>query len=149
MKPSGRSTYLLLLALCLGCGQSNPLGTVPVGGKVTYNSQPVEGATVSFIPNGEGRPATAISAADGSYNLTTLNWQGAVPGQYTVVVRKTDVGLASNQPVSMEEALKLNNRPPPPPKELLPAKYADATKSPLKVEVKRGQKNEIALPLAD
>src|SRR5437762_13573359 len=101
MKPIGTKTCLVFLALCLGCGQSNPLGPVPVSGKVTYNSQPVEGATVSFNPDGDGRPATAISAADGSYNLTTLNWQGAVPGQYTVVVRKTDVGFASNQPVSM------------------------------------------------
>src|SRR5690348_11876448 len=78
---------LLCLAVCLGCGQRNPLGTVPVGGKVTYNSQPVEAATVSFIPDGDGRPATAISGPDGSYNLATLNWSGAVPGSYTVVVR--------------------------------------------------------------
>ena|SRR5438067_10115185 len=140
---------LVALALCLGCGQHNPLGTVPVSGKVTYNGQPVEGATVSFIPDGDGRPATAITGPDGAYTLTTLNWQGAVPGQYTVVVRKTDIAPASTQPVSMEEALKLNNKPPPPPKELLPAKYSDATKSPLKVEVKKGQKNAIDLPLAD
>jgi hypothetical protein len=51
--------------------------------------------------------------------------------------------------VSMEDALKLNSRPPPPPKELLPAKYSDATKSPLKVEVKAGQSNKLDLTLAD
>jgi hypothetical protein len=134
---------------CAGCGQRNPLGTVPVGGKVTYNGQPVESATVAFNPDGDGRPATAITAPDGSYSLTTLNWPGAVPGQYTVVVRKSNVALASTQPVTMEEALKLNNRPPPPPKELLPAKYSDAAKSPLKVEVKKASKNAIDLPLAD
>lgn len=140
---------LLCLAVCLGCGQRNPLGTVPVSGKVTYNGQPVESATVSFIPDGDGRPATAITGPGGSYNLATLNWQGAVPGEYTVVVRKTDMALASTQPVTMEDALKLNNRPPPAPKELLPAKYADASRSPLKVEVKKGTKNAIDLPLAD
>ena len=140
---------LVAVLLCLGCGQRNPLGTVPVIGKATYNGQPVEGATVSFIPDDDGRPATAITLSDGTYNLTTLNWPGAVPGKYTVVVRKTDIALASTQPVTMEEALKLNNRPPPPPKELLPAKYADAARSPLKVEVKQGPKNAIDLPLAD
>jgi hypothetical protein len=140
---------LVAVLLCLGCGQSNPLGTVPVGGKVTYNGQAVDAATVSFIPDGDGRPATAKTGSDGTYNLNTLDWPGAVPGPYTVVVRKSDVALASTQPVTMEEALKLNNRPPPPPKELLPAKYSDATKSPLKVEVKKGPKNAIDLPLAD
>jgi len=140
---------VLAAVLSVGCGQRNPLGTVPVSGTVTYNGQPVEAATVSFIPDGDGRPATAITAADGSYNLATLNWQGAVPGAYTAVVRKTDMALASTQPVTMEDALKLNNRPPPAPKELLPAKYADASRSPLKVEVKKGQKNAIDLPLAD
>src|SRR5262245_50737601 len=140
---------LLVAAFCFGCGKSNPLGTVPVSGKVTYNGKPVESATISFIPDGDGRPATAISATDGAYNLTTLDWPGAVPGPYTAVVRKSDVALASTQPVTMEEALKLNNRPPPSSKELLPAKYSDATKSPLKVEVKKGAKNAIDLPLAD
>jgi hypothetical protein len=140
---------ILVVALCLGCGQNNPLGTVPVSGKVTYNGQPVEGATISFNPDGDGRPATAISGSDGSYSLATLNWPGSVPGSYTVVVRKSDLALASTQPVTMEEALKLNNRPPPPPKELLPVKYGDATKSPLKAEVKKGAKNAIDLPLAD
>ena len=147
MKQIGPCLWVLLLTL--GCGQRNPLGAVPVGGKVTYNGQPVERATISFIPEGDGRTATAISGADGTYNLTTLDWAGAVPGPYTVVVRKSDVALTSTQPVTMEEALKLNNRPPPPPKELLPAKYADVTKSPLKAEVKKGAKNAIDLPLAD
>jgi hypothetical protein len=147
MKQIGR--WLLVLVLTLGCGKQNPLGTVPVGGKVTYNGQPVESATISFIPDGDGRLATAITGPDGTYNLTTLNWPGAVPGPYTVLVRKSDVALASTQPVTMEEALKLNNRPPPPPKELLPTKYADATKSPLKADVKKGSKNAIDLPLAD
>lgn len=142
----------LLTALTIhsvGCRRGNPLGTVPVEGKVTHNGQPVEGATISYIPEGDGRPATAVSGAGGAYSLVTLDYTGAIPGKYAVVVRKSDVTAQSTQPVSMEEALKLNNRPPPPPKELLPAKYSDATKSPLKVEVKAGQSNKIDLTLAD
>src|SRR6266576_391459 len=105
-----RLVTLLIAAFTLGCGPSNPLGTSPVSGKVTYNGKPIEGATVSFIPDGDGRPATAITGPDGSYSLTTLNWPGAVPGQYTVILRKTDHVPASDQPVSMEEAEKLNAR---------------------------------------
>jgi Carboxypeptidase regulatory-like domain len=143
---------LLLAAVTsipFGCARQNSLGTVPVAGKVTHKGQPVEGATISFIPDGDGRPATAISGAGGAYSLFTLDSSGAIPGSYTVVVRKMETTTQSTQPVSMEEALKLNNRPPPPPKELLPAKYSDATKSPLKFEVKAGQSNTIDLTLAD
>jgi hypothetical protein len=49
----------------------------------------------------------------------------------------------------MEEAAKRIHRPPPPPKSLLPAKYGDAEKSPLKFEVKSGQPNRIDLELVD
>ena len=137
------------MIVAAGCAARNSLGTLPVTGKVTYKGQPVEGATISFIPDADARPATAITGANGGYNLMTLDFPGAMPGHYTVLVRKSDTSIQSTQPVSMEEALKLNNRPPPPPKELLPAKYSDATKSPLKFEVKAGQSNTIDLTLAD
>lgn len=135
--------------IAAGCSDGSGIRTVPVSGKVTYRGQPVDGATVSFIPDGEARPATAISTAGGDYHLTTLDAQGAMPGHYTVVVRKSDIPTESTKAVSMEDAVKMNNRPPPPPKELLPAKYGDAVKSPLKYEVKAGQKNTFDLQLAD
>ena len=140
---------VLLLTTIGGCGPGNTLGTMPVSGKVTYKGQSVEGATVSFIPDGDGRPATAITKAGGAYQLTTLDSVGALPGQYAVLVRKTEMPINSQESVSMEEALKLNNRPPPAPKELLPAKYGDAAKSPLKFEVKQGQANKFDIQLTD
>jgi hypothetical protein len=140
---------VLLQTTISGCGPGNKLGTAPVTGTVTYKGQPVDGATVSFIPDGDGRPATAITKAGGAYQLTTLDSEGAMPGPYSVLVRKTEMPIASQESVSMEEALKLNNRPPPPPKELLPAKYGDAAKSPLKFEVKQGQANKFEIQLTD
>jgi hypothetical protein len=142
-------TLLVLAAVAVGCSQGNAIKTVPVSGKVTYKAQPVEGATVSFIPDGDGRPAIAISGAGGAYRLMTLDVPGALPGTYTVTVRKSDIPLESTKPVTMEEAVKMNTRPPPPPKELLPGRYADASKSPLKFEVKPGQNNTFDLLLAD
>jgi hypothetical protein len=141
----------LVAVACLsaGCSESNSLGTVPVTGKVTYKGQAVEGATVSFMGEGDARPATAVTAANGSYELMTLDYRGAMPGNYAVVVRKMEIPAESVQPVSMEEAVKINSRPPPRPKELLPAKYGDAGKTPLKFEVKKGAMNRFDLELAD
>jgi cell division septation protein DedD len=130
-----------------GCSRNS--GLVPVSGKVTYQGQPVPGATVLFMGDANSRPATAISGPDGSYSLRTLDSKGALPGQYTAVVSKTELSSDPGEPPSMEEAAKAANRPPPPPKKLLPAKYADAAKSPLKFEVKKGQTNSFDLQLAD
>jgi hypothetical protein len=141
--------WLVLAAVGVGCSQGNAIKTIPVSGKVTYKGQLVEGATVSFIPDGEGRPAIAITGAGGAYRLMTLDVAGAMPGTYTVTVRKSNIPLESTKPVTMEEAVKMNTRPPPAPKDLLPAKYADASKSPLKFEVKLSQNNTINLLLAD
>ncbi len=132
-----------------GCGKQSGIRTAPVSGTITYKGQPVEGATVSFIPDGAERPATAISTAGGKYELATLDLDGAMPGKYTVLVRKAEVAAASTEPVSMEEALKLNSRPATAPKDLVPAKYGDPSRSPLKFEVKTGQKNVFDIQLTD
>ena len=144
------SVALIALALLnAGCSSDNALGTVPVGGKVTYKSQPVSGATITFLGEGDARTATAITAADGTYHLTTLDSPGAMPGSYAVLVEKIETPAELNRLVSMEEAAKNAAKPLPQPKKLLPAKYADATKTPLKFEVKKGRSNTFDLPLAD
>ena len=61
-----------------GCGSGSDLA--PVSGTVTYKGQPVAGATVVFMGDGNTRPATAITAADGSYSLMTLDSAGDVAG---------------------------------------------------------------------
>src|SRR4051812_23596033 len=95
---------VVIAALVAGCSQGSSIRTVPVSGKVSYKGEPVEGATISFIPDGDSRPATAISGQGGAYRLMTLDAQGAMPGHYTVTVRKADVPAESTKPVSMEEA---------------------------------------------
>ena len=129
-----RSKCVLLLVAALGCSSSS--GLTDVTGKVTYQGQPVEGATVVFISNETTRPATAITGADGTYSLMTLDAHGATPGKYSVVVSKADAPTETGEPPSMEEAAKNAGRPPPPVKQLLPAKYGDAARTPLQCEVK-------------
>jgi hypothetical protein len=124
----------IMAVLVVGCSDGS--GLVPVTGKVTYNGQPVAGATVVFVGDGTTRPATAISGADGSYSVMTLDAPGATPGKYAVVVTKTEGPAGGGEPPSMEEAAKMANRPPPASKPLLPARYGDATRTPLACEVK-------------
>jgi hypothetical protein len=145
--PAHLAAVLLLISGCSGV--SGISGTVPVSGKVTYKDQAVAGATVSFLGAGEARPATAITAPDGTYKLMTLDAVGAMPGQYTVVVEKTEIPPELTKSQSMEEAAAQGNQPLPQPKKLLPAKYGDPAKTPLKFEVKTGQANSFDLVLTD
>ncbi len=140
------TTAILSLAIISCAGNS---GLAPVTGKVTYQGKPVPEATIVFVGEGSARPAIAISAADGTYSLRTLDANGAAPGNYMVVVTKTELPAEAGEPPSMEEAANRARTPPPPPKRLLPAKYGDATTTPLKFEVKLGQKNEMDIQLAD
>jgi hypothetical protein len=140
---------LALLIAFSGCPSGNELGTVPVSGKVTYKGAAVEGATVSFLGEGNERPATATSGAGGQYKLMTLSYDGAMPGKYTVLVEKVETSPEAAKVESMEEAAKRGNQALPKAKRLLPAKYADASTTPLHVEVKAGQSNAINLELAD
>jgi len=63
---------LLLLAGSLawmGCAPATLEGTIAASGTVTHNGQPVEGATVVFSPEGEGRAASGLTDASGRFQL--------------------------------------------------------------------------------
>ena len=83
-----RWSLLALLPLLLGgCGKS----TVTVEGVVTLDGKPVPGATVLFTPEeGNDRAASALTDEDGNFRLSTYSeGDGALPGQYRVVVTRT------------------------------------------------------------
>jgi hypothetical protein len=138
------------LTAFVGCsGGGSVSGVAPVSGKVTYQGQPVGGATIVFLSEAaDGRPAVATSNPDGTYELLTLESKGALPGKYSVTVKKTENSQDLTREVSMEEAAANANAPPPVSKELLPAKYGDPGQTPLKFEVKSGS-NKIDLELTD
>jgi hypothetical protein len=122
------------LALLAGCGPSRPV-TVPVRGVVTLDGKPVNGATVLFQPT-QGVPGRAITAADGSFELTTFaKGDGAVVGRHSVAVSKfTMSGVAETEggvsgPVAAGGAKETW---------VTPQKYATAAESGLEVEVKPG-----------
>jgi hypothetical protein len=113
-----------LILFCTSCGASGPK-LHPVRGKVTVDGTPAAGATVVFDPVGGGSAKpSGLVAADGSFTLSTHpHGTGAPAGEYAVLVTWYP-----------ENARELDN-----PKNKLPARYAEAAKTPLpKVTVKDG-----------
>jgi hypothetical protein len=79
---------ILLFATAACSSRRTP---VPVSGTITLDGKLVEGAIVTFHVLGddkEGRPATGLTDKTGSFRLKTGNEDGALPGEYKVVVIK-------------------------------------------------------------
>lgn len=71
--------FLLATAGCSGGKRS------PVAGKVTFQGKTVNGGSLTFTPQGEGKPATATIQSDGTFNAgSTEEGDGAAPGTYRV-----------------------------------------------------------------
>ena len=124
----------ILLSSALGCGRSNRPATTPVTLTITYQGKPVEGATVTLLPESASVPvATGITDRSGVAKPRTFpDVIGVVPGNYTVTVRKTEVQG------TLPEGQSLDDLPPgqgPTFRELLPAKYASPSTSELKLTV--------------
>ena len=86
------TALLLLGSSLLGC--SSGLRTEFVEGIVTLDGEPIEGASVTFIPSSAGTARIAIGTTDerGRYTLTTAEGgnpgKGATAGDYKVTVAK-------------------------------------------------------------
>jgi hypothetical protein len=130
----------------------------PVSGTVTYNGQPLEKGTISFVPD-KGAGATG-AIEKGSYTLSTGGeGDGALPGKYKVTITAkedsseiakadflkdakgtgTDISYVPRQYLSAaaEKA-----------KSLIPAGYGDVRSTTLTAEVKE-QSNPINFTLSD
>lgn len=151
------STAMALLTMTLGCGKAG-IGTVPVTGKVLMNGQPLEGATVVFNPNGQGRASSGTTDAAGVFKLTTeTNGDGALPGDYQIAVTKYEgkgIPMPDTSNMSPEEAMDAQYRAldkaggkTPPAKNLIPALYGNAKGSGLVASVKESGPNDFPLEL--
>jgi uncharacterized protein DUF6795 len=139
-----------------GCGTTSDIGAASVSGTVTYNGSPVEGATVSFVPTDDaGKMAAGTTDAQGKFTLTTVQaGDGAVPGAYQVAVSKIEGGAAAGETQTEEEAYAQafpgsSPEKAPEVKDLLPAKYKDASKSGLTATVESGGGNDFPFELKD
>ena len=154
---SAASALAVLVIVAAGCysGTRRP-PTYKVAGTVTMKGQPLEGATVVFVP-AEGathEPATGITDAAGAFTLSTfLSGDGAMAGDYRIKVSKFDIKKPTKEEqaryISIEEEQKIqfpDEKPTPPAKNILPPKYADEGKSGFTFTVNKGQ-NTIDLKL--
>ena len=90
-----RHPLLVVLALAggmlagFGCGSSN--GVYPVSGQVLYQGAPAVGAAVYFHRKSDGdrlheHVPQGIVGEDGTFSLTSPAGNGALPGEYAVLI---------------------------------------------------------------
>jgi len=170
---SRRLPSALFATVCLagvlplaGCGPALP-ATHPVTGTVTYQGQPVEGATVLFTRGSgnlaEGEMAIGKTDAGGRFELTThvggeADVKGAPAGEYKVTVSKQvpPPGISESEYQAMVDAAdKISetgamvpaDQQPPALVELFPPKYSVAVESELKATVTAEGPNDFAFDL--
>src|SRR5262245_18502134 len=94
----------VLVLAAFGCGGADR--PVKVRGTVTLVGVPVEGAVVTFLAEAGGRNASGRTRADGSFELTTFAANdGALPGNYTVLVEYTAPPEVAREGLSQQEAM--------------------------------------------
>jgi hypothetical protein len=121
-----------------GCG-SGLLGLSPVSGKVTYNGEPLDGATVTFVA-ADGGVATGITDAQGTFTLITGANAGAAKGSYKVTIRKVaerevPEGMKGETDPTKMMSMMMKGKSIPEPSSLIPARYGDPNASGLTAEV--------------
>jgi hypothetical protein len=133
------SLVVLLAAALTGCGGN---GTTPVKGVVTLEGAPLPGATVLFMPDGDGRgrPASGFTSSDGVFQLTTYRPDdGALPGQYRVLIRKTaparDPAAAERSALDRALAKYADKTQPKAKTSTVPGQYANFETTPLRCTV--------------
>ncbi|QDV70435.1 hypothetical protein Poly24_41590 [Rosistilla carotiformis] len=134
-----------------GCSQPASVnGVVPVTGTILHKGQPVAGATVTFVPNLEGRACSGATDENGHFEVTTLQpGDGAIPGRYNVLVAKSEVEGALSEDEALEYMKKHGKEPTITVKDLLPIKYKRRSSSDLMAEVGEGEENDFTFDLID
>jgi hypothetical protein len=138
LRLSGSALTLALILWAAGCGAKNK--PVPVNGSVTLDGRPIEGAMVTFAPDGGGgREATAITDKEGAFQLTTFKPNdGALPGSYKVTVDYKEGAVAppaGGQKEAFAGYEKAQKQKQKPPKYVIPERYSNPAKTQLKFTV--------------
>ncbi len=79
--------------VCSSCGDSS--GLYPVTGKVLFHGKPAVGATVTFVRKGAANAAQellpqGVVGEDGTFSVSSSSGQGALPGEFIVLVEWKD-----------------------------------------------------------
>ncbi|MHB8897162.1 MAG: hypothetical protein ACYC6Y_00295 [Thermoguttaceae bacterium] len=145
-----------MMAALLGCGPAGDAGPTRVSASVTvtYKGAPVEGANITLVPKApDGQAAFGVTDASGKVALSTLGENdGAIPGEYQVLVQKTetkgpDVKVDSTEVGAMpagEDAMKTGTTT-----NLLPEKYSSIGTTDLTATVAESGENAFTFELKD
>lgn len=145
LRRGGRSA---VLAACLtaavaasGCssGSDDELPREAISGTVTFDGQPLERGSITFLPEGQLPTQGGAPIADGQYSIAQN--EGLVPGNYHVAIT-SPLGEGEK---SKDTVTNAPGMPAKAPKDLIPAQYN--TKSTLKAEVKAGASNSFDFTL--
>ena len=129
-----------------------------MSGKVTYKSQPVADADVTFFCKEKNMSSFARTDAEGKFKLTTFaSFDGAPAGKHIVTVSKPAPSAAAAKDVSLEDpaynpdqVAKIGTAADVTPKSPIPVKYADAKSTDLFATVTPdNQTPEVNLTLQD
>lgn len=138
----------LLVASGCGGGTSGP-SYANVSGIVTLDDKPIEGATVTFSPKGEGSMSLGLTDAAGKFTLKTATGKnGAAVGEHSVAI-SLFVDLGGEKPKVPDDGLAPPTEAelggaagPAAPKNttrwIIPERYSDPVKSGLSVTVPPG-----------
>ena len=142
---------VLSLTVISGCGPTQPKldGGVHVSGTLFLSGSPLEGAAISFHPEGgTGQTSAAFSGADGKFTVTTkLPGDGMMPGNYIVTVIKTE---DKSPPMTEEERDRYasthgGNYPEAVIEYVTDRKYSNPKTSDLKVTVPAGGSKDLRI----
>lgn len=136
MNTSTRARAAAVVALMIalqGCGGGDGPEMASVSGTVRHKGEPVTRGTITFMPEGEGQPATGVIGSDGSYALQTVEpGDGARLGRYKVIVITSDVDTETFDSAMLPKEMPKGTR-------LTPEKYEKPETSGLSAEVKSGR----------
>jgi hypothetical protein len=132
-----RSLVMFVVLGLAGC--SGRPSTIYIEGTIRHEGQPVENATVVFMPEGgQGHPASGVTDVEGVFVLTTFEQgDGAIRGEYRVVIMKNEGRPGPPPPIEAGDeksitehykAIMINKKRKP----LLPLVYSTYERTPLR-----------------
>ena len=138
-----RCGMVVVLAVVFGCTEGKTPPTVKVTGTVTYNGEPVEGASVAFFPE-TGRGASGLTDSQGRFTLSTFGTNdGAVLGMHKVAI--TSGGGDEPPPMPGMPGYEESQQGKAP----FPAKYGDPKTSGFSAKVEQGGANDFPFDMTD
>ena len=126
------------LPLTIGCGPSGP-AMAHVSGTILQKGQPLEGATVVFMPKGGGRPSMGVTDTKGEFTLKAFEeGDGAVIGDHVVTVSKyakSHIVPVKNDETGISFRSEAEKRAYYNPPSLLPDRYGNEVQTPFRATV--------------